>query len=68
MFPDDASFSGRTALLPSGTKVSVVPVSATPFAQPGTTFDVMFCGWGDDDAADNRRMQVWRSASRKVLR
>jgi hypothetical protein len=66
VFPNGVSFSGRTAILPGGGKVSVLPVSATPFTNAGP-FDVMFLGWSDDDAADNRRMAVWRAASHKVL-
>lgn len=67
IFPNGASFSGRTALLLGGGRVTVVAVSDAPFTAHGTPYDVAFCGWGDDVAADNRRMEVWRAASRRVI-
>lgn len=60
------AFSGRTAVMPDKSRVSVLPVSSTPFINMGP-FDVMFVGWADDHAADNRRMSVWRAAAQRVL-
>ena len=60
------TFSGRTAVFPDGGKVSIRTVGATPFMVQ-EPYDVMFRGWGDDAAADSRRMQVWRQAARQVL-
>ena len=66
MFPNGASFSGRTALLDSGGRISVVPVSASPTFVVGP-FSVMFRGWDEDLAADSSRMSVWRAAAKRVI-
>lgn len=66
--PSGSSFSGRTALLPGGGRISVAASGDEPFPSPGTPFAVLFLGWGDDLAADNRRMQLWRARATRVLR
>lgn len=66
--PPGSSLGGRTALLPSGGKVSVVAVGTDPFIPDGEPYTVMFAGWGDDIAADNRRMLLWRQRASRVIR
>lgn len=68
VLPAGASVAGRTIVLPGGGRISVVAVGDTPHIPPGTTYEVMFCGWGDDIAADNRRMQIWRDGASRVLK
>lgn len=68
LLPTGTSVAGRTALLPTGGRISVVAVGDDPFIPAGTPFSVMFCGWGDDIAADNRRMQLWRAGASRVIR
>lgn len=64
VFPNGSSFSGKTALLPDGKKISLLPVSASPPIEP---FAVMFSGWADDIVADNKRMSVWRNVAVQIL-
>lgn len=67
LLPTGTSLAGRTAILPGGGKLSVVAVGDKPFIPPGTIYSVVFCGWGDDIASDNRRMQLWRAGATRVL-
>lgn len=67
LFPPGSVFSGRTALLPNGGRVSIVCASDQPFVSSDTPFSVMFVGWGDDIAANPRNMEPWRARATKVL-
>ena len=67
LLPAGTSLAGRTAILPSGGRLSVVAVGTDPFLPPGAIYSVMFCGWGDDIASDNRRMQLWRAGAARVI-
>jgi hypothetical protein len=66
--PSGTSLGGRTALLPGGGRLSITPVGQDPFVPTGTLYSVMFAGWGDDIAADNRRMLLWRQGATQVHR
>lgn len=67
-FPPGTSLGGRTALLPGGGRVSVTSVGQDPFVPKDTPYSVLFAGWGDDIAADNRRMLLWRQGATAVHR
>ena len=66
--PPGSSLAGRTAILPSGGKLSIAAVGTDPFIPAGVAYTVLFAGWGDDIAADNRRMALWREGAVRVIR
>ena len=68
VFPNGSILMGRTAVLPDGSRVTLVPVSESPPRDTPAGFDVLFAGWDDDIISDNRRMQIWRDAANQVLR
>lgn len=68
VMPPGSALTGRTAILPGGGRLSIVAVSDDLFVPAGVPFLVVFLGWGDDIAADNRKMQVWREKASEVLR
>ena len=67
LFPMGSCFVGRTAILPTGGRVSVVSAGDAPFIPPGTPFDVLFFGWEDDLSSDVRHMRLWRDRAVRVL-
>ena len=60
ILPPNASFSGRTALLETGTKLSVVCASDDVFENP---FTAMFLGWDEGKSSD---LVKWQVAATKV--
>lgn len=67
MFPRGSTYSGRTALLDGGGRLSVVSSEEDSFIPSDVPYAVMFLGWEDDLAADNRKMQLWRDRATRVL-
>jgi hypothetical protein len=65
--PDDAGFSGRTALLGEGARVSVVQVDSDVFVPEDDTFETLFVGWLAGKTRD-ARMSNWYENTSAVLR
>ena len=64
--PRDAEFSGRTAQLRDGGRVSMVVSGQENFAfTGGDPFSVVFLGWGG--VKESERMRPWRLAATEVL-
>jgi hypothetical protein len=67
LFPKGVFFSGRTATLPKGGKVSVVSAHIPVFVPEDEPFQVMFFGWSDDLMSKPEDMQRWRDKAVRVL-
>ena len=61
------SCGGRTMLLPSGGKVSVIEAPEPVFVPPSQAFYVMFVGWGGHKASDAKEMTRWRAAAKDTI-
>ena len=66
MLPEGSTGGGRTTLLPSGGRVSVVTGSETPF-QTEESLTVMFLEWGGATDKKFDGMAAWRAASSTVI-
>jgi len=66
--PLGSAFSGRTALFPNGSKISIV-ASDIPVFIPSNSFTVMFLGWGADESSSIHYgdMKKWREAATTTL-
>lgn len=62
---NDVHFSGRTAVWPSGKRISVVWASGDNPVPDGTPFSVAFVGWRSQD--DYREMGKWNKKAQKVM-
>ncbi len=63
--PDDAIFSGRTAVLPKGGKISVASVAEKVFVPEGDDYSTLFIGWEAKAAA--RGMKKWYRSPSSIL-
>ncbi len=63
--PDDARFSGRTAILESNGRVSVVVAAEEVFIPDETPFVVSFLGW--TSSTKSKGMAKWGEKSSRVL-
>lgn len=64
--PASASFSGRTACLPNGGKLSVV-YPQDLFMAPGQDFSVLFTGWSGQAPKDLADLKPWRTQAKQCL-
>lgn len=64
--PDNVKFSGRTAMVPGGGRVSVVSSAVEPFVPENEPFSVLFLGW-DGSTRDPDGMRRWRLRAKEVL-
>jgi len=66
--PEDAPFSGRTAIVGDKGRVSVVSADQGIFVPKDTRFSVLFLGWGSSEGAlATPLMTPWRESAAEVL-
>ena len=67
--PLGSAFSGRTALFPNGSKLSIVESNVPVFVPSSSPFKVIFLGWGSDESSDKYYgdMKKWREAAAGVV-
>ena len=64
--PPEAKFSGRTAILPGGGRLSICSATEPPFFPDGAHFTTSFVGWEGESRAD--AMLRWQEAADKTFK
>jgi hypothetical protein len=68
ILPAGSSFSGRTAMLPGGGRLSVTTATTPVFVPEEVPFTVLFAGWGTTDKkSSSKRMTQWRERAASTL-
>lgn len=65
--PPGTSFTGRTAKLPGGGRISATPANQPIFVPSNEPFSVMFLGWETVDKAQYPQMNPWRKQARHII-
>ena len=67
--PLGSTFSGRTALFPNGSRISIVASDIPIFIPSSHSFIVMFLGWGADESSSIHYgdMKKWREAATTII-